>query len=121
MDLPRGGKRIYIKNVKNTMYYRYSVIKDEDRVWIIGYSNAQMMSVTDVINKLEVAFQGDEADEPLDMLDELGHNTDFLDWFYNMELDNAFAPASEDQIKSTCDLAGEDYFDLLTEILGDGV
>ena len=76
------------------------IIKDtrNKRVWLVYYSNAQFISVYDINNRLIVAMQGEESDEPLEKFDDLGP-LEFIDWFYENELDLAFAPLENDTYK----------------------
>ena len=54
--------------------------------WRITNTNYQLIAVTNLKNKQTSCYQGEEADPIDEKFDELD-TSEFLDWFYNNELD----------------------------------
>ena len=91
----------YIGNIPNwaTLQSKYHYAIVENRWIIIDSFSYQFLCVIDSKNKkiFQTQICSSESDQYLDKLDELGFNTDFMDWFYNQELDNAYDDISEEE------------------------
>lgn len=58
--------------------------------WEVVYNfSIQYFGIKDLRDNKELFVQGEESEIFLNKLEELGVNTDFIDWFYNNEYDLA--------------------------------